>query len=193
MSSGYRVALARKVVWSALFVCLTQMANVRVRGVSDSVVISQVYGGGGNTGAPFQNKFVELFNRGTTTISLNGWSLQYASAIGTGFFSANSPYVFPATASIAPGQYFLVQVGPTGTCGGTGACASLPTPDAIASTSLNPAAGAGKLIVARTTTGLTCNGSAGQPCSVDQRALIVDLVGYGNANFFEGAAAVPTL
>src|SRR5215470_7466635 len=51
---------------------------------SSGVVISQVFGGGGNSGAPFQNDFVELFNLGTAPVSLAGWSLQYASATGTG-------------------------------------------------------------------------------------------------------------
>ena len=42
--------------------------------VSTTVVISQVYGGGGNTGATYTNDFIELFNRGTSSASLNGWS-----------------------------------------------------------------------------------------------------------------------
>ena len=46
-------------------------------------MISQVYGGGGNTGAPFQNDFIEVFNRGSTNVNLSGWSVQYASATGT--------------------------------------------------------------------------------------------------------------
>jgi hypothetical protein len=29
------------------------------------IVISQIYGGGGNSGASLRNDFVELFNRGT--------------------------------------------------------------------------------------------------------------------------------
>ncbi|MEQ1530867.1 MAG: hypothetical protein ABL925_16240, partial [Methylococcales bacterium] len=32
--------------------------------VSPNIVISQVYGGGGNTGATYKNDFIELFNRG---------------------------------------------------------------------------------------------------------------------------------
>ena len=60
-----------------------------VQAVSPDVVISQVYGGGGNRGAPFTNDYVELFNRGTTTVSLSGWSVQYASAAGTGHFASN--------------------------------------------------------------------------------------------------------
>ncbi len=60
------------------------------RAASASFVISQVYGGGGNSGAPFANDYIELFNRGTTTASLAGWSLQYASATGTGNLGASS-------------------------------------------------------------------------------------------------------
>jgi hypothetical protein len=44
--------------------------------VSSSIVISQIYGGGGNTSAPYQNDFIELFNRSTSSVSLNGWSVQ---------------------------------------------------------------------------------------------------------------------
>ena len=47
------------------------------------VVISQVYGGGGNSGATLKNDFIELLNRGGCTVSLDGWSVQYASAAGT--------------------------------------------------------------------------------------------------------------
>ena len=49
---------------------------------SAQVVISQVYGGGGNTGATYKNDFVELFNRGTVAVNLNGYTIQYASATG---------------------------------------------------------------------------------------------------------------
>src|SRR5689334_8515203 len=78
-----------------------------VHAVSSSMVISQVYGGGGNAGAPYVNDFVELFNRGTTTVSLAGWSVQYASATGTGNFASNP--ITSLTGSLAPGQYMLVK------------------------------------------------------------------------------------
>ena len=32
---------------------------------SPDIVISQVYGGGGNAGATFTNDFIELYNRGS--------------------------------------------------------------------------------------------------------------------------------
>src|SRR5579859_2007614 len=36
---------------------------------STSLVISQVYGGGGNSGATYKNDFIEIFNKGTTAIT----------------------------------------------------------------------------------------------------------------------------
>ena len=51
--------------------------------VSPDVVISQVYGGGGNSGATITNDFIELYNRGTEPVPLDGWSVQYASSAGT--------------------------------------------------------------------------------------------------------------
>ena len=47
------------------------------------VVLSQIYGGGGNSGAPLHNDFIELFNAGTNAQSLSGWSVQYASSAGS--------------------------------------------------------------------------------------------------------------
>ncbi|MFU8827421.1 MAG: lamin tail domain-containing protein, partial [Brevefilum sp.] len=75
-----------------------------------SLVISQVYGGGGSTGSTFTHDFIEIFNAGGQPISLNGLSLQYASATGTGHFGASSTQltVLP-NVMLQPGQYFLVQ------------------------------------------------------------------------------------
>lgn len=151
--------------------------------LSPDVVISQVYGGGGNTGAPYRNDFVELFNRGTTTVSLSGMSVQYASATGTGNFGANS--VVLLSGSLAPGQYYLVQQ-----AGGANG-ATLPTPDATGAVEMG--ATGGKVALVNSTTGLACNGGESNLCSAAQLALIKDLVGYGSANFFEGAAPTALL
>ena len=47
------------------------------------LVISQVYGGGGNSGAIFSNDYIELFNPGAQDLDLNGLSLQYTSSTGS--------------------------------------------------------------------------------------------------------------
>lgn len=152
---------------------------------SADLVISQVYGGGGNSGATYLNDFVEIYNRGASTVSLSGKSVQYTSATGTGLFGANSSLIVVLSGSVAPGKYFLVQLASGGTAG-----AALPTPDATGT--INMSGTAGKVALVNSTTGLGCNGGS-TACSAAQLALIIDLVGYGNANFYEGSGPAPTL
>jgi predicted extracellular nuclease len=147
------------------------------------VVIRQVYGGGSNAGAPFTHDFVELFNRSGAPASLDGWSLQYASATGTGNLGATAGQLTELPSVVlAPGQSFLVQQS-GGTVG-----APLPTPDWVDPTPIAMGATAGKVALVRQATTVGCNGS-NSPCGPAQEALIVDLVGWGNANYAETAAA----
>src|SRR5688500_17329353 len=74
----------------ALAVVLAAAYSGPSQATSPNIVISQVYGAGGNSGATLTHDYIELFNRGNTAVSLAGWSLQYASATGTGNFGANS-------------------------------------------------------------------------------------------------------
>lgn len=138
---------------------------------SAKLVISQLFGGGGNANAPFQNDFIEIFNSGSTPVNLSGWSVQYASA------TASSWSVTPLTPIVLqPGQYYLVQQ-----AGGNNG-APLPNPDATGTIAM--AATSGKVALVRSTTPLT--GS----CPTDPN--IVDLVGYGTtANCFRGNAPAP--
>jgi hypothetical protein len=94
---------------------------------TSTVVISQLYGGGGNTGATLTNDYVELFNRGSTPVDITGWSLQRLSANGTELTFSAVPANFHQITSgvIQPGQYFLVQE-----AAGAGGTQALPTPDA---------------------------------------------------------------
>ena len=156
------------------------LATALVQGVptvhaapSSSVVISQIYGGGGNSGAVFKNDFVELFNRGTTAVNLTGWSVQYAAATGTAW-SATS-----LAGTIQPGRYLLVQEG-----AGTGGTVDLPTPETSGTINLNASAGK----VALVTTALPLTGA----CPVGSSLL--DLVGYGSTTAcFEGSGPTSTL
>ncbi|NCT84878.1 MAG: ExeM/NucH family extracellular endonuclease [Comamonadaceae bacterium] len=140
---------------------------------ASGVVISQVYGGNGNV---YKSDYVELFNAGSAPVSLNGWSVQYASATGTGNFVATAL----SGVTLQPGQYHLVRL-VTAAAG-----ADLPAPDSTGSTDLSGTNG--KVILANVATGLACNGGS-NACSPAQLAQIVDLVGYGTANFSEGGAA----
>ena len=72
---------------------------------TSGVVISQAYGGGGNTGATLKNDFVELFNAGNAAVSLAGWSVQYNSTTGTGTWQKTDL----SAVVLQPRQYYLVQ------------------------------------------------------------------------------------
>ncbi len=155
--------------------------------VSPTIVISGVYGGGGNSGATYTHDFVELFNRGSTSASLAGWSIQYASATGTGNLGATATQIteLPAV-SLAPGQYLLVQAAQ-----GSGGTTPLPAPDVIDLTPIALSATGGKVALANVSVSLGCNGSS-TPCTPGQLAQIVDLVGWGAANFHESSPAPAT-
>src|SRR5438128_6804981 len=159
----------------------------RAAAVSTTIVISQLYGGGGNSAAPFSNDYVELFNRSNALVDLTGWSLQYASATGTGNFGSATNLITPLSGSLSPGQYLLVQEASLGATG-----APLPGPFLTDATPINMSATGGKVALVNTTTPLGCNGGS-TPCSPAALASIVDLIGYDGANFFEGAAAAPTI
>ena len=135
------------------------------------VVISQVYGGGSNSGAYYKSDFIELFNRGGQAQSLTGWSVQYAAAGGTTWSVTN------LSGSIPAGGYYLVQeyTGSTGT--------ALPTADATGT--INMSGTNGEVAVVNSTTALSgsCPTSAG----------IQDKIGYGTASCYEGTAAAPAL
>jgi predicted extracellular nuclease len=168
----------------ALLLSLNPIVAMPARAASPNIVISQVYGGGGNTGAPYTNDYIELFNRGNTTVSLDGWSVQYASATGTGNLGANSAQLTPLSGSLAPGQYLLIQE----SAGTTGL--PLPAPDITDITPINMSATGGKVALANIATSLGCNGGS-TPCSAYTLTLIVDLVGWDGANFYEGSGAAP--
>ena len=151
-----------------------------------NLVISQVYGGGGNANASYTHDFIEIFNRSATSVPLNGMSLQYASATGTGNFGVNSGQLTELPSiSLQPGQYLLVQEASQAAVG-----APLPTADVTDATPIAMAAGAGKVALVADAASLDCNGGS-NPCGPAALARIVDLAGYGSANFFEGAGAAP--
>lgn len=147
------------------------LAPAQAAAVSPDVVISEVYGGGGNTGAPYANDFVELYNRGASSVSVAGWSVQYAAAAGTSW----TPTAL--SGSVAPGARYLIKLGSGGSVG-----AALPTPNVTGTT--NMSATAGKVALVTSTTALGC----GSDC--DTAPGVRDFVGYGTtANDFEGTRA----
>jgi hypothetical protein len=137
--------------------------------------ISQVYGGGGNSGATYTNDFIELFNDSSTDLDVTQWSVQYIGATNNGTWSV-TPLCTQGTCTIPAWHYFLVQEGP-----GAGGTTPLPMPNAAGTIAMSLSQG--KVAVVNSTIPLAgqCPGT-----------LAADLVGYGSANCSEGNTA-PTL
>lgn len=148
------------------------------------IVINEIYGGGGNSGATLKNDFIELKNIGSSVASLNGATIQYAPATG-----AFTQYHTLPNITLNPGQAYLIQEATGG--GGT---VDLPSPNFIATTIINfngtpnPSLGigiamtSGKIVLASNTTQVT------GPTASN----VIDFVGYGTVDQFEGAGAAPS-
>ena len=175
LSISERIRLAGAVgllIAATSLVFLSQAPIQRVQAVSSGIVISQIYGGGGNAGSTYTNDFIELFNRGASPVSVNGWSVQYASATGTTWAVTNLTNV-----TIPAGGYYLVQEAQ-----GAGGTTPLPTPDATGTIAMSGTAG--KIALVNTTVALTGACPSG--------ASIIDFAGYGTtANCFEGTGPTP--
>lgn len=137
------------------------------------VLINEAYLSGGSANAVYQDKFVELYNGSASPVSLEGWTLQYRSATGTG--ATNTSVALSGT--VPAHGYFLVGGGSNG---GTGA--DLPTPDL--QTSFNPSGTKGTIVLSNQGGSLTLPTG-----SVTGDAQVADLLGYGDSNTFETAAA----
>jgi uncharacterized protein len=145
------------------------------------VVISQFYGGGGaaTAGPTFKSDYIELHNRATSPVTLTGYSIQYASAAGNFSGKMNlTPVTIPASG------FYLIELST-----GTVAPALAPVADQVFVTgnSISASATAGKIALVNTQTLIVCGNAAGNcfPSGIPI-AGIVDFLGYGTANNFEG-------
>ncbi|WP_229695954.1 5'-nucleotidase C-terminal domain-containing protein [Paenibacillus albidus] len=127
---------------------------------NSKVVISQVYGGGGNSGAEYKNDFIELYNPTNQPVDLTGWKVRYASATGS-FGDSNNTSL---TGTIQPGGYLLIQQ-----VAGAGGTKDLPQPDLTGS--------------------IAMSGTNGKVDLVNNAGQVIDLVGYGTATGGEGSPA----
>ena len=94
---------SRKLRWITGLALATLLGASAAANAAGQVVISQVYGGGGNAGATLTNDFVELHNNTNAPVSVDGWSVQYGSATGT------TQQVTRLAGAIPAGGYYLVQ------------------------------------------------------------------------------------
>ena len=133
---------------------------------ADNVVINQAYGGGGNSGATYKQDFIELYNPTASDISLEGWSVQYASVGGSSYL------ITPLNGTIRANGFYLIQQ-----ANGAGGTVDLPEPDAQGS--VNMGATGFKIALVSSTAAISDKFSPG----------IIDFVGAGSANQSEDTPA----
>lgn len=143
----------------------------------NNVVIAEIFGGGGNSGSPYKNDYIILYNPTGNAIDLSGWSVQYTTAGGTGSWLKTD-----LTGLIQANSYYAIQE-----YEGSVGSSQLPfTPDVTGT--INLSATAGKVALVSNQTALSGSDPTGNPA-------VVDFVGYGSsANAFEGLgpAAAPS-
>lgn len=162
LSSHQKKVLSAAVVAATALVGFSPQAHA-------AIIINEVYGGGAssNTTTSYKQDFVELYNTGSSPVTLTGYDIVYASATGS-FNPTSSTTSQLLTGTINAGDYFLIAGGTNTTPGG-----ALPTPDQTSP--LQMAATAGKLEL------------------LDTSSTVVDFVGYGStASTFEGTGPAPS-
>ena len=143
------------------------------------LVISQVYGGGGNNGAPYSNDFIEVFNAGKGVASLKGKSVQFVNATGTTY-----AVLALSDKALSAGQSYLIQC-----AAGAGTLGALPAPDQTDCT-FSIGAASGKVALMSTTAPLVTGNT-----NVSGTTDLLDFVGFGTAaTQYEGTgrAAAPS-
>lgn len=137
---------------------------------ANPIRISQAFGAGGNTVDSYTHDYIELFNSSNTAVDVTGWSVQYASSLGTSW------QVTALTGSIPANSYFLIQEGE-----GNLGTLELPTPDVIGVIAMHGSSNF-KIALVDSTTPL----DDGCPTGV------IDFLGGGSANCSEVSPAPAT-
>jgi len=138
---------------------------------SSGVVISQIYGAGGNSGATYKNDYIEIFNAGATAVNVGGWSVQYASSGGSSWQVTG----IPAGTQLQAGQYLLIRQQ-------AGAGGTVDVPGDI-NGNIPMSATAGKVALVRSTAALSGTNPAG----------VEDIVSFGSAATPTEGSPTPTL
>ena len=158
----------------ALGTCLQNSSFAAAETVQNHVVIYEVYGGGGNKGAVYTNDYIVLYNPTDKEVSLDGWSVQYASAKTTGAF--NTANITALSGTIGAGKYYLIEEAP-----GTTAAQELPAADASGTINMGGKAGQVALV------------SATEAITGSTDTAVVDFLGWGDGTAqFEGSTGPAT-
>lgn len=159
-----------------IFTLLFLFAAYFSQAQSTTVVISQVYGAGGNNGAVYNADYVELHNLSGSPVSLAGYTIQYGSATVAVDWSGVAP--LPAV-SIPAGGYFLIQMSAPGANG-----IALPTVDYEAAPTIAMGGSNGRVALVNGLTPLNACPATGS---------YIDFVGYGTSTCSEGGTATAAI
>ena len=144
----------------------TSSATFTVTTPPASILISQIYAGGGRWWSDYSHDYVELHNPGTAPALLDGWSLQLTGGSGSRWT------VIPLQGSIPARGYYLVAL--------AGGDYAYDLPTANTSGAYDLAVKQGKVALLRTSAPLV----GASPLGL---ANLSDFVGYGPANAYEGS------
>ncbi|MFC7496307.1 MULTISPECIES: ExeM/NucH family extracellular endonuclease [unclassified Nocardioides] len=147
--------------------------------LADHVVISEVWGDGGFSGAAYKNDYIELYNPTEAPIDLNGWSLAYGGFQRAAGVVEASPLAMTGDGIIPAEGYLLVAAGSDGSAG-----VALPAVDAAVPFNMDYRDGF--LALLDTTDSPTL--PVGDINAVAAEQHVIDAVGFGPANTFEGEA-----
>ncbi|NRQ49864.1 ExeM/NucH family extracellular endonuclease [Aeromicrobium stalagmiti] len=174
-----RWAAAAAVAVASLVAAPASPASANPAG--SNLIINEIYPNGGSGGGVYKLRYYELYNPTNAPINVNGWSLQYRSALSSGVPNVGSFGTVAALGdkTIPAGKHLLVS-GP----GNANNANDLPTAD-VTST-IGAAAAGGTVALVNDTVALT-----GDRAAVLADANLVDLVGYGSSTTYEGSAAAP--
>jgi uncharacterized protein len=165
MKKVLNVSLASFLLTGGVLPAVTSTAAKAETSAADHIVVSEIYGGGGNSGANLKNDFIELYNPTDQAVSLEGWTVQYASASG-GF---NQKTALKGT--VQPKGFYLIQQA----AGSNTSATPLPNSDAQGSISIG--ALSGKVALANNDEAITGKSDEN----------VIDFVGFGSANDSETA------
>lgn len=178
LQSVSKIILMKKIFILAGLTLITASTNAQI-------VINEIYGGNGNSGAVFKNNYIVLKNIGTTLVSLTGASIQYAPAIG-----AFTEYHTLPDFTLGPEETYLIQEAAV-----DGGVEALPTPNFIATTVTNFDGTPNKSVgirISGTSGKLALAGNIVQVLSPSS-SNVLDFVGYGaNADQFKGDGPAPS-
>ncbi len=155
-----------KKIFTVLFVSMAVFCGAQ----SKTLVITEVYGGGGNASSSYKNDYIQLFNLSSSPIDLAGYTLQIAPASGNLWETISLSGIVP------PNHWYLVKGIGDGSYG-----ADLPAADASGTFNINTESG--KIAL------LNSNKPLADNCVLSTEN-IVDFIGYGkDIDCFETSAA----